>query len=353
MKNIAAKWWKKRLDRYYLKKRWHLIADIILASIALTLLVVFIILQSLKTPSVDTGKVPHITKPDISQAQEPLSIQASVDVDSIQSGKDFDLNIRLSNSGVDDINDINLGLLLSSTKFSFSKISAAYDTEGFKISGRKASLAKLKAGENRDLTLSIGIKNLPDSSRLVTWRLNAEYQKGNETHKLQQALRDLKLVSSLNVKAAAYYNSPQGDQLGSGPLPPQVDTPTNYWVFLSPENIGNELSDFIMSATLAENVYFYDQKSLTSGSLSYNEKQRRITWTVPKLSPENGTYQAAFELQLIPSQKQVGQQALLLENLVFSAHDSYSGQTVSGQKQPLDTQLPLDLINKGKGVVKE
>lgn len=353
MKNFAVKWWKKRLDRYYLKKRWHIIADIILISVILTLLAVFIFLNYFKTPWVDTRNVPHIPKEEPSQAQQALVVEVLLGSNNIRADKDFNLKITLSNNGKRDIDNINLGLSLSSNKFSFSKIKAYSDTEGLKVSGRKILGDKLKAGESKELVLVVSIKNLPDSARLVTWRLNGEYQQGGSVHKFQQALPDLKLVSSLNVKAAAYYNSPLGDQLGSGPIPPQAGIPTNYWIFFNPENIGNNLSGFMVSGVLPENVDFYGQKSLTTGQLSYNEKQRRITWAVPNLSPDNGKYQAAFELQIIPSPKQIGKRALLLSDVVFSAHDSYTGEDLSGRKQPIDTELPFDPINKGDGLVKE
>jgi len=53
-----------------------------------------------------------------------------------------------------------------------------------------------------------------------------------------------KICSSLNVKSAGYYYSPQGDQLGMGPIPPMVDIPTNYWIFWSADNFGNDLGSF-------------------------------------------------------------------------------------------------------------
>ncbi len=351
MKNLITKWWKHRLDKYYFKTRWHLIADVVLITILLTLIFIFLSLRFYKPANVSINPVNHIEKQSTEPEKNALLVESNLDSFNISSDKEFILKIKLTNTGQADISNLQLSLVLASNKFSFSKIKNSATETNFKISGHKIELVNLPVGASDELSLVVVIKSLPDAPRLIAWRLNGSYQQNELSKEVDVVLPDLKLLSSITIKAAAYYNSPLGDQLGSGPVPPQVGIPTNYWVFFNPQNIGNNLSNLMVSAKLASNVTFTDRKSLSAGNFTYSASQRRITWTVPEIDPINGTYQVGFELQIIPTASQISTEPLLLTSLVYSATDSYCNEDISAQIQPVSTSLPFDAINKGQGTV--
>ncbi len=161
----------------------------------------------------------------------------------------------------------------------------------------------------------------------------------------------IKVCSNLNIKSAAYYYSPQGDQLGLGPIPPVVDVATNYWIFWEAENFGNNLSSFSMSADLPEGLVWTDNKSILSGNLQYGEISRRIIWTIDKLEAQDGKYKAKFEVSLIPKSEDVGKILDLLTNIKFSAQDIFCGSKISGSEENINTNLTADNLATGKSKV--
>ena len=97
------------------------------------------------------------------------------------------------------------------------------------------------------------------------------YQREDSSVKQEEAINqnkiepiiDKKIV--LNVRSAGYYYSPQGDQLGIGPLPPMVDIQTNYWIFWQIGNFNSDLENFTLTAQLPENIVWTGKKSLLAG----------------------------------------------------------------------------------------
>lgn len=351
MKTLFKKWWDKRLDRYYLKQRWHLVADAVLITIVLTLLLVFVPLYYFRPAAVDTNSVEHVEKIEAPLTGNSLIIESETNKKNISSEQEFTLKINISNIGKTDLTNIDLSLLLDSNKFSISRIKSLSSESSLIVSGRKILLANLSAGSSQEIILSLVIKSLPDSPRLVIWQVSGLYQEENLSKKLSYQLPDLKLLSSLSVKAAAYYNSPQGDQLGSGPIPPQVAIPTNYWVFFSLQNIGNKLGNLEVSAKLADNVSFQGSRTMSAGDFYYNEKTKKLSWKIKEVEVTKEDYQVGVELQLIPNIKQLGTSPALLTDLSFVAQDLYGQESIGSKLPVVDTNLSFDPINKGQGVV--
>lgn len=162
-----------------------------------------------------------------------------------------------------------------------------------------------------------------------------------------------KICSNLDVKSGGYYYSLQGDQLGTGPIPPMVDIPTNYWIFWAADNFGNELSSFSITADLPAGLVWTNNKSVLKGNLQYGEVSRRVIWTVGDIPAQSGEYQAKFEVGLIPEEKDLGQVLDLLKNIKFSAQDNFCGIQISGAKEKIDTNLKDDNLISGKGQIQD
>jgi len=153
------------------------------------------------------------------------------------------------------------------------------------------------------------------------------------------------------MRASIYYHSPQGDQLGIGPLPPIIDVPTTYWLIVKAINSGNNLRNLSFSAQLPPSVELSGEQSLLAGRYSYNQETRRLIWQVDSLEASGGDYIANFALVLTPTDSQIGKNAYLLKNLQYHADDVLTGSVISSQLSDLDTSLPDDRLNRGSGVV--
>ena len=147
------------------------------------------------------------------------------------------------------------------------------------------------------------------------------------------------------------YYSPQGDQLGIGPLPPVVDVQTNYWIFWKVESSSGNFSDFLMSAKLPENIVFTGNKTVLFGDLHYGEESRRVIWSLESVRGDGGPYVAGFEVGLIPSSDNVGKDVVLLEKIGYTALSSINGNSIEKYLKNIDTSIPFDSLASEKGKV--
>ncbi len=352
MSNHLKNWWQKRKTKHYLKNHWHLFVDIFLLLVILGLAVNIVIIKTTKQ-NVDTTSVKHVPKILVSTSTDYLVINTDISKKNIYSDREFNLNLSLENNGDYEIKDLSLTPAFLNNSFSVTKIENNTEASNLRIKGTKLILDKLNAGEKVSVNLSLIISAKKGSPRLINWVLKASYLEDNKNYSKNYNLDGLKLITDLKIDAKAYYHSPQGDQLGSGPIPPLVGLPTNYWMFFEVDNQGNDLSNLVVSAKLSNGITLTSAKTLSAGDFSYNEGQKRITWSVKKAVVNNGNYQAGFEIQLLPTSKQVGLEPLLLTDISYIAVDSYTGERLSGKLPNIDTSLPADTINQGQGKVLE
>lgn len=201
----------------------------------------------------------------------------------------------------------------------------------------KVRYIRVKAGANQELYLD----------------LNNNYTLNNQPLSYEVASPKTKFVSQLKLRSGAYYYSSQGDQLGVGPLPPQVGIATNYWIFWEVENSGNDLENLVVSGDVSDTAVWMDNKSLLAGTLRHAEVGGRVVWEVPEVSAQTdrGQYKAGFSLGVIPEEKDLGKILSLMQNIKYSATDKFTGQEITGSLKNLNTALEADILSSGKGEV--
>lgn len=351
MFNSVKTWWLKRSAKHYVKNHWHLFVDIILVLIILFLVITFVVVKQQSKQEVDTTPVEHVAKNLVSTTTKSLKVSEVFSRTNIYSGKSFNLHLILKNEGTQDISNLVLTPNFSSNNFFISSLENETASSSIKINNHKLLLEKINPGETIEADLSLVINAKNKTPRYIDWSLKSTYDENNKAYVDNYSLERLKLVTDLKVGATAYYHSVLGDQLGSGPVPPVVGLPTNYWLFLEIENQGNDLSGVVVNAKLPEAVTLSGRKTLSAGDFSYDEGQKRITWTIKKAVVDNGRYQIGFEVQLLPLASQFNLEPLLLTNISYLATDSYTGEKLNGKLANINTDLPLDVINQGQGKV--
>ncbi len=352
MIHLLKKWGKRRHAKHYLKSHWHLILDIILVIVIALLLTTLIVVRYYSVPKVDTTPVEHVAKDTITTTTPgSLIVKTSNSKSNIYSGETFIIKINLENSGKTNISKLELTPRLLSDGFTISKLENINTLSNVKVSGRKLILENLSSDSSENLEIAVTVDNEINSSRIINWRLDAIYQEANETHGSEHSLSSVKLITDLKIKAVAYYNSPLGDQLGSGPIPPIFGLPTNYWIFFEVNNVGNNLNGLAVSAKLPAGVTLSNNKTLSAGEFSYNEGQKRLTWLVKEVGGIDKVYQVGFEIQLMPTIEQINTSPVLVNNISYLATDSYTNERLSGKLEAISTDLPFDIINQGQGVV--
>lgn len=155
----------------------------------------------------------------------------------------------------------------------------------------------------------------------------------------------------LEVSSAGYYYSPQGDQLGIGPLPPIVNRQTNYWIFWQIEKFNQDLKDFTLTAQLPENIIWTGRKTLLAGNLKFGQETQRVVWAIDHINQKSGPYRVGFEISLIPSQDDLGKVLNLLTSIQYQAADKSGQQIIKNSLNNITTNLTDDQLASGQGKV--
>lgn len=355
-KNLG-RYWQRRRDRLYFKSRWNLIFDISLGVIIILLLVALFIFNSYKP---DLGDIFKPTTPvveekynlDINNPPLDFDFSASKPLKNIQ--EKTSLIVELRNSSPVEVRDIKVNLLTSDKNFYIDSIESTgvSDQAGplVKISGQQMVIDSILPNERQEIGLVISWKAKSGAGKIIKWQSQTEYFVKGQVVKEVFDLNDIQIASELQAEAAVYYHSPQGDQLGSGPLPPLVSLPTNYWAFFNVTGDG-VFRNLVFSAKLAPGVELTDNRSLLSGNFSYNPSLRQIIWTVPEVQANNDSYRIGLEIQLIPTENQLGKTPVLLSDLKYYATDPILGEESYYNLDNLTTNLDKDRLNRGQGEV--
>lgn len=190
-----------------------------------------------------------------------------------------------------------------------------------------------------------------DVNQILVWDIQTAYKINGESIKLNFKSEAIKIVSDTTVKAAVYYYSPQGDQLGVGPLPPTVGMATSYWLMVDLSNYGNKLSNFSLSFDMPSQVFLTGQRSVLNGDFHYAAISNSVIWKLPELEASKSKYSLGVEIALAPEDNDIGKVLTLINNLRYSATDEFTGQEISGTLNDLDTNLLKDPLAINKGVV--
>ena len=214
------------------------------------------------------------------------------------------------------------------------------------------TLPDLPAGKTIDLGLKANFSKLKPVTDQAVWLVaTARYSLDGEKSERLARSPKYKVASESVFTASGYYYSPQGDQLGIGPVPPTVDIPTTYWIFWRLDNLGNDLTDVSMSADLPDNVYLTGNKSLLAGSLYNGPLSKRVVWSLDTAKKEGGEYSAKFEIGVVPKLSDIGKTLELLNNIEFESTDVFCSKKISGKLKDINTGLDTDRLLKGRGRV--
>ena len=269
-----------------------------------------------------------------------------------QDGELLSYKINYQNKGQETIKNIKIKLTSANENFSIDSIKESSESKNYFLENNIIEIEDLINNENGSINIDISYnqKNIIGNQE-VSLRADIEYQINGQTIKYTKYSNKNKVSSKTSTSMSAYYYSPQGDQLGVGPLPPAVDMATNYWIFLEFNNSGNSLENLVLTAELPENVYFSGNKRVLDGRLNYAEIGKRLIWEVSEINNGINKYRANIEVTLIPEISDFNKVLNLVENIKFSFKDSFTGEDVSGNLSNITTNLENDRLSSGKGVV--
>ncbi len=217
-----------------------------------------------------------------------------------------------------------------------------------------ANLNDLLPGQTTSLSFIVPIRSNPDGTDVrltLTPEIKAEVSgvPGNLFVATGSA-PTLNIGTALSISSEARYFTNEGDQLGRGPLPPQVGKETKYWVLVRLTNGSSNIRDLALSAQLGDVVKWTGRTSVSHGSdIILNEANNTISWKLSSL-PARTTVGIHAEVALTPTAANQDQILTLLKNIQFTAHDTYIDSPLQIRSPDLDTSLKGDLIGQSRGV---
>ncbi len=345
-------WWHGRRTKFYRNSRWHLVLDVSLAVLIILLVGIALRLSSYHPQIMTALNFSHYFN---SSTNDNLSVNVSTQINesSVADGDDINLTISYTNNGDVSLDILNITPKFTSAAFKLNELVLLdNDVVNSQIENNVLVLKDVTVGQSDEIALLVKWSSVKtDFPREIGWNLHI-----NALHNQQEVLSDkilpsVKIVSDFNLEANIYFHSPQGDQLGIGPLPPIVGIPTTYWLIIKADNLGNELKDLVFSANLPKGVELSGEQSLLAGKFSYDEDRRRLIWQLDSLDVAGGDYIANLGLDFTPTVEQVGHNAIILSNLRYNVTDVWADIKIAGNLDNLDSSLPADHLNHGLGMI--
>lgn len=218
--------------------------------------------------------------------------------------------------------------------------------------------AQLQPQEEGTIDIEIPTLAASSSTKDAAIRLTLEGSMaavGNErsTRVIRTAPLTFRYRSDARLEAEARYFTEEGAPLGVGPLPPVAGKTTSYRMFWTIKKTLHPLENIQVTAVLPASVAWGASSSSQAGTLSYDEATRTVTWSLNRLPEEVDELEASFEVQLTPTEFDVGRFAQLLGESRLTANDPTVSEAVVRALPPLTSDLQNDEGARSKGVVKK
>ena len=201
--------------------------------------------------------------------------------------------------------------------------------------------------QNNDINNSNELDNNPDINS------KPETQASTTDSNIEKKPETIK-STNINFQSQARYYTPNGDQLGVGPLPPVFGQTTNYWIFINLADFDHDLENVVVTAKLPNNTSLTGKSSVSYGEdMSFDASTKTVKWKLGNLASQNDglILGLAFEIKFIPTENQVGSIAPLLTNIKISAFDTISKQIIIKNNSDLTTHLIGDSLDISDGII--
>jgi len=315
---------------------------------------------------------PHITVSQIDFPQQPASKKVSVVHPQIQITPSWEhgyttcqpgdirsLMIELANNGDTSIQNMSLSLPVPEGLIDIPRLTqlnrGSYKQGMFTIhSSDNPSFTELKPKETTTIKIEIPISNNPQGGTDLHLRLSPRLQADVETvptrYEIVSDSPSLSIGTKLSLSAQARYYTTEGDQLGRGPLPPQVGEETKYWVLVDITNTTSKVENLKLTAQVAPGVKWIRSNVSLGQEARYEKNTGLVTWSLPTLGAHEkaGVY---FELSLTPTAEQLGTYPLLIKGIQITGVDSYINSNVTDTNAAIDSSLSTDPIASRKGTI--
>lgn len=333
---------QKRYEKFYNKQRLHLLLDVMLLAITLgaVILTTHLIVDKDFYAAVNQNLQRFINRGTAAKPRPLIIVQQLLEPASAIINQSGEITLMITAKNLNDrpLTAVQIITSLEGQNASYELVPVA-----------AAVKETLAAGDSLSQTLDFKKIIAGGSTILIKSKINYQYEGNNYTDETEPQL--IKINSQIKFSGEAKYFTAEGDQLGFGPLPPQINAPTSYWIVWRVANGANNLTETSVSGILPANVRFTGKTSVTLGQgLAYDPATRIISWPLGEVL-KNETAQAGFEVELTPLADQLGKIPPLITANSITALDDYTKSAVKKSLANITTQLPDFGDNSGQAKV--
>lgn len=181
------------------------------------------------------------------------------------------------------------------------------------------------------------------------------YSDGSRIESIGEPVK-LSVSSKLSIVVFARYFTPEGEQIGRGPLPPRVGKSTKYQLFMSIGNTIHPLSNVSVRAKIGRAATWsgdipMDEKD----TLTFDTNTAQVLWSPKNVAPGIGKHNEqksiTFALTLTPTLSDRGTVPLLLKDIRVTGVDTITGDVLMARAPIITTDLRTDEKARDKGRV--
>ena len=224
------------------------------------------------------------------------------------------------------------------------------------------ALIKLEPDAEGEINFQIPLRAIENASKIIGFPADVQILLSVEaivakTGGIEEELRvssnqvQILLNSDTLLEAQARYYSTDGQQLGSGPLPPTVNEATTYRLIWNITNSLHEVEGIIVNAELPSNVSWVNSYEVSAGEVDFSNSNNSVIWRLNRLPLDVTSVQLFFDVKLSPGASQIGEVANLTKKITMTATDSDTGGKIIQSILPLDTGVEHDDRASDKGIV--
>jgi hypothetical protein len=285
-------------------------------------------------------------------ARPEISVNSSWENKTAAAGSSQKLTVTLRNFGTELIQNlaltIPLGANVDATRWSAANNGRVANGAATITRAHDARLNELQPGQEIVFNFSVPIKNFPigaaNAKVSLPLRLHAQIAGITSEFDNETATPELSLGTALRVSGEARYYTAEGDQLGRGPLPPQVGKQTKYAVLLHVVNSVADAENVRLTATLPNGIEWTGKTSVSRGQeISYDAVTRRLSWST-RTFPALSELSVFVEVGFTPTESQRGQTVPLLQNIIVEGTDATLGDALRASAATLTSALNADTL---------
>lgn len=224
-----------------------------------------------------------------------------------------------------------------------------------------SSLELVKPGDSGSFSVLVPLQEAPtaddEDKKEFILRATANAYNGSDTDPTSVSpIQETKIATTVTLAVEGRYYSDALDELGSGPIPPQVGETTTYMIFWRISNNSNDIDSVTVSATLPSGVSWVGDSTISAGDpIRYNTQTRTVSWNINRIPAGAGTsfagLEASFAVRITPTTGDLGEILTLVNSTSLEAQDTFTSVDRSEFSSQITTAIPTDPLEHNQGEV--